>query len=339
MPRIALILCAAVGALLLVAGCSTAPIEQSSAQEPTAHLRSGPQTARLPDADVVPVTTSPATTLPVTVPSAGHGDVTVTDTSRIVAIDRNGTLATIVFALGLGSRVVGRDLSTAFPAAAHLPLVTDNAHGLNTEATLAVNPTVILVDEDTNPTQAVDALRSVAPVVEFSSARTVGGTPALIRAVAAALGVKPAGEQLVARTQREIDAARAAVPDPSGDPTMAFLYIRGPRLVLLAGPSSGADDLIAALQGKDAGAAAGFTAAFTPVTPEALLRADPDVILVMTQGADSVGGLEGVLRLPGVADTSAGRARRVVQMDQSEILAFGPDVGKVLTALARAIYT
>jgi len=119
---------------------------------------------------------------------------------------------------------------------------------------------------------------------------------------------------------------------------MAFLYIRGRNLLLLAGPGSGADDLIEALGGRDAGAAADLTGAFTAISAEAMITADPDVILVMTQGAATVGGPEGVLTLPGVADTEAGRNGRVVQMDESQILAFGPEVGLVLGALARSIY-
>jgi iron complex transport system substrate-binding protein len=58
----------------------------------------------------------------------------------------------------------------------------------------------------------------------------------------------------------------------------------------------------------------------------------------MTQGAESVGGLDKVLQLPGLAQTDAGRNQRVVQMDQAEILTFGPDTGRVLAALAEAIY-
>lgn len=339
-PAVLAALVALAATLMLTTGCSTAPIEQASPSDAAAHLRSGPQTATLPDADVVPVTSNPTITLPVTVGSASGGSVTVTDTSRIIAIDRNGTLSNIVFSLGLGSRVVGRDQSTTFPSAADLPVVTGNGHQLNAEAVLALNPSVVLVDKTTTPPQAVEALRaSQIPVVAFTDTRSVSTTPDLIRAVAAALGVTPAGDALVARTQAQIADAQATIPDPSGDPTMAFLYIRGPNLVLLAGPNSGADDLIEALGGKDAGTAAGLSAAFTAITPEALLRADPDVILVMTQGADSVGGLDGVLALPGVADTDAGRARRVVQMDETEILAFGPDVGRVLGALSHAIYT
>lgn len=325
---------------LVLAGCTTAPIEQAPSSVPTsAHLRNGPSTAVLPHADVVPVADNPPSRLPVTVDSVGHAPVTVTDAGRIIAVDRNGTLGNIVFALGLGARVVGRDTSTAFPSALDKPLVTNTGHTLNAEKVLALRPSVVLVDENTIPPQAVDQIRAAnVPVVAFSATRSLGTTPTLIRSVAAALGVPDAGEALVTRTDQQIAAAQKHVPSPSGDPTMAFVYIRGPKLVLLAGPGSGADDLIKELGGRDAADDADLTGAYTAVTAEAMVNANPDVIMVMTQGADSVGGVDGVLGLPGIADTNAGRARRIVQMDQTEILAFGPDIGAVLGSLAQAIY-
>lgn len=341
MPRTTLIGLAVVAAMLAVlTACSTEPITHAPDSVDASNvLRSGPQTAQLADQDVRPITDDPAITLPATAESVGHGEVTVDDVDRIVAVDRNGTLGHIVFALGLGPKVVARDTSTAFPAAEQLPTVTSQGHALVAESVLAQNPSVVLVDESTTPPEAVDQIRAAQiPVVEFSSERTIETTSTLIRAVATTLGVEQAGEQLVQRTESEIAQAAAMVPDPSGDPSMTFLYIRGERLVLMSGPASGADDLIAALGGTDAGTAAGLTGEFTAVTSEKLLAANPDVILVMTEGADSVGGLDGVLALPGVADTEAGRAQRVVQMDQTEILSFGPDIGKVLAALATAIY-
>lgn len=69
-----------------------------------------------------------------------------------------------------------------------------------------------------------------------------------------------------------------------------------------------------------------------------MIRADPDVLLVMTQGAASVGGLDEVLKIPAIADTDAGRNGRVVAMDETQILMFGPDTGLVLSALATSIY-
>ncbi|GEE02483.1 ABC transporter substrate-binding protein [Gordonia spumicola] len=312
--------------LVAVAGCSTAPIETDAAKAAklTASLRTGPSTATLPTNDIVPVVTDPA--------ASAKAD-------RIVAIDRNGTLGAIVFSLGLGSHVVGRDKSTTFPAARAVPVVTDAGHAINTERVLDTAPTIVLTGTDSNPAGAVDALRRAGlDVVQFSSERSVASTPGLIRSVAAALGVPDAGERLVARTQAQIAEAQRTIPDLPSKPKIAFLYIRGEYLLLLAGPGSGADDLIDHLGGVDAGTASGLTAAFTTVSAENLMAADPDVILVMTQGAESVGGMDKVLALPAIAQTNAGRSKRIVEMDETQILMFGPDTGLVMGALAKAIY-
>lgn len=322
-------------------GCFVAPIEQApTSVAPAEHLRDGPQTATLPSDDVEPIATDPPARLPVTVDSLRYGKVTVTDVSRIIAVDRNGTLGTLVFSLGLGSHVVGRDTSTAFPSALRLPVVTNRGHTLNAESVLALAPTILLVTDATLPQTAVDQIRSSGvTVVVFPGARNLASNNALTRAVATALGVPREGELLNARTDSELAAARRLVPSPSGDPVMAFIYIRGPAILYLLGPGSGADDLIAAVGGRDAAEHAHIDEPLTQVNAEVMLAANPNVILVMTEGAATVGGPDGVLALPGIAETDAGRHRRVVQMDQTKILAFGPEVGEVVAALARAIYT
>lgn len=311
--------------LLAVAGCTTEPLDVGALTDPsTAQLRDGARIATLPSRDPVPVEHDPAAS---------------STASRIVAIDRNGTLGATVYALGLGPNVVGLSGSTTFPAAAGVPRVTDPGHAVNVEKVLAQRPTIVLAGADSTPSGSLGQLRSAGiEVVEFTGERSVAGTPELLRRVAEALGARQAGEKLVQRTQAQIDAARSSLPDPTGDPTMAFLYIRGDRLILLAGPGSGADDLIVNLGGRDAGTEAGLSASFTMVSTESLMRVDPDVILVMTQGAETVGGLDGVAQLPAVAGTSAGRVGRIVAMDETEVLAFGPDTGLVLGALREAIY-
>lgn len=321
-------------------GCFVEPIKQpAESVSPTRYLRDGPQTAELPVGDVTPITDSPVPDLPVTVPSIGSQPVTVTDVSRIIAIDINGTLGSIVFSLGLGDNVVGRDTSTAFPSATHLPIVTNRGHSINAEAVLALDPSVFLVNESAVPAGAIDQIRdSGIPVVAFTAVRNLETNDELIQSVADALGLREQGRRLVARTAEEVEVARQLVPDPSGDPVIAFIYIRGRNVLMLAGPGSGADDLIHELRGRDAGEVIDLTGAFTIVTAEALIDANPNVVMVMTQGAESVGGLDGVLTLPGIAETDAGRSRRVVQMDETKILAFGPDVGQVIGALAEAIY-
>ncbi|NED59380.1 ABC transporter substrate-binding protein, partial [Streptomyces sp. SID10244] len=145
---------------------------------------------------------------------------------------------------------------------------------LDAEAVLALNPSVLLVDENTVPAAAVDQIRdSGVTVVAFPGTRSLQSNDALMRSVAGALGVPRQGEQLVARTDAEVSAAERLVPSPSGDPTMAFVYIRGRNLILLAGPGSGADDLIRSLGGTDAGTQADLTGAFTAISAEAMIKA------------------------------------------------------------------
>ncbi|WP_280510391.1 ABC transporter substrate-binding protein, partial [Nocardia farcinica] len=109
-------------------------------------------------------------------------------------------------------------------------------------------------------------------------------------------------------------------------------------ITMLAGPGSGADELITAIGGQDAGTAAGLTEPFTAITSEAMIGAAPDVVLVMTDGLESVGGVEGLLKVPGIAQTPAGRSKRIVDMSDAVLLSFGPNTGRVVEALSAAVY-
>jgi iron complex transport system substrate-binding protein len=304
----------------------------------------GPSTAHLPDADIAPITTRPDPVLPATVTDNQGTKVTVTSDARILALDLYGTLAATVYGLGLGGQLVGRDQSTGFPAARHLPLVTGGAHVLNAEAILALHPTVLLTDTTLGPWDVILQLRDAGvPVVVTSSQRSLTTIGALTGQVAAALGVQAEGRRLAARITTEIGTeraqlARVAPSDPRQRLRIAFLYARGHAGVFyLLGKGSGADSLIDALDGVDVATQVGLSG-FTPLNAEALATTKPDVILMMSAGLQSVGGLDGALKLPGVAETPAGQHRRVIDMSDYQILSFGPLTAQVIDALARALY-
>lgn len=318
--------------LLVGSACGTGSDAVSSSAR-------GPVTAKLENLDPVPIGPEPTPVLPVTVRSFDGTEVTVTDASRIIAADRFGTLAQTVWALGMGAKLVGRSTAAEFPAVANLPIVTGGSGSLNVESILALRPSVFLTDSTSAAPQVREQLRAAGvTVVYFDPQRTMDGVVPQIEAVAAALGVPDRGQALAQRTRDEIAAAGAAVPQQDKPLTIAFLYLRSTAITMLAGPGSGADALIAALGARDAGTESGLPEPFVAITSEAMIAAAPDVLLVMSDGLKSVGGVDGLEKVPGIAQTPAGRNKRVVDMADSVVLSFGPNTGRVIAALSAAVY-
>jgi iron complex transport system substrate-binding protein len=245
---------------------------------------------------------------------------------RIVSL-ATGVGETLV-ALGVGDRVVGRDETSEVPTAAE---VVTQAHSVSAERVIALDPDLVLVDARTTPPEALKQIAaSGARVVEVPEAWTLADMAPRTQAIADAVGVDAA--PLIATLP-------AATSDaPSADaPRVAFLYLRGTSAIyLLGGAGSGADALITAAGGVDAGAEAGLDA-FVPLTAEALVALDPDVLLVMTGGLDSVNGVEGLVALPGVAQTTAGRERRIIAVDDRVLLSYGPRTGALVDLLRAAL--
>lgn len=250
---------------------------------------------------------------------------------RIVSL-ATGVAESLV-ALGLADRVVGRDETSTAPQLDDVPVLTE-AHAVSAERVLATEPDLVLVDASTSPPEALDQIRaSGVEVVEVPEAWSAQDVLPRTRAIAAAVGLD---ETAVETAVANWTAAGGSGAD-SPSPRVAFLYLRGTSAIyLIGGKGSGADALIEAAGGVDVGSAAGLPE-FTPLTAEALAQADPDVLLVMTGGLDSVGGVEGLAGLPGVAQTRAGRERRVVAVEDTLLLSYGPRTGALTDALAQAI--
>jgi iron complex transport system substrate-binding protein len=182
------------------------------------------------------------------------------------------------------------------------------------------------------------------PVVVLDSHRSLDNVGELIHQVADALGVRAAGDQLAKRTQQQIDDVTARIAsiapaEQSEKLRMVFLYVRGQSGVYyMFGEGSGADSLIDAIGGYDVAAEIDWNG-MKPLTDEGLVAAQPDLVLMMTAGLESAGGVDGLLeRLPALAETPAGQHRRFVTMDDSQILGFGPIAASVLESLAVATY-
>jgi len=275
--------------------------------------------------------------LPTTTTGADGVVVEVTDTSRIIVL--NEAIAEIVVSLGMKDSIIGRDATTTLATLADVTEVS-NGHDISAESVLALRPSVVIGDTRTGPPEALQQLRGAGVAVLIApEVWTLSELPSRVEMISNALGIPQAGEDLVNLTQRAIDDALKNVGAYASTPRVAFLYVRGTASVyLLGGSGSGADELVAATGAIDVGALNGLSA-FTPLTAEAIVQSDPDVLLVMTRGLDSVGGIDGLLALPGVSSTRAAAARAVIAVDDDLLLSFGPRTGALIARLAEILDT
>lgn len=278
--------------------------------------------------------TSPV--LPATVMDKDGKSVTVKDVSRIIPL--NGDIAEIVWALGLGEKVAGVDTSATYPPEAKALPSIGYQRTLSAEGIIALNPTVLSGNEGAGPPEVIEQLRAVGiPVVIIKSATSLDEVGTKINAVAEALGVPNRGAELAASTKKDIDSAVALAAKATTQPKVAFLYLRGATVQHIMGSGSGADALIVAAKGVDVGASSGIQGS-KPITPEALVAAQPEVLLVLTAGLQSVGGVDGLVAIPGMAQTPAGQNKRVIDMDDQYLLGLGPRAGKALMDLVKFLH-
>ena len=257
-------------------------------------------------------------------------NTTTFSVNRVVSL-ANGA-AEILNALNAKSILVGRDISSTEAALQDIPIVT-SGHQVIPEKVLALKPDLVIIDASTGPAAAIKQIKSAGvKVVQTPESWTLADIAVKVQAVAAAIGAPAQGELLIQKLNKESIANKV-----SGKPKIAFLYLRGTSSIyLIGGPGSGADSLIQGIGAVDIGAQA-LKNPFNPLTAESLARMNPDVLLVMTKGLESVGGVDGLIKLPGVAQTTAGKNRAVIDVDDSLLLSFGPRTPSLLNQLAAAV--
>lgn len=311
---------AVLGVGALIAGCAGGGTVSSEADSSAPAL-----------GDAVAASAEPQ--LPIEVVSDGGQTITVDSLDRIVSLD--GGVTEILFGLGLGDRLVGRDISTTFSEAEAIPLLT-KAHDISAESVLSVQPDLVIASELIGPPEAKARIEATGvPVVTIHSVVEVGGVGDRIRKVGQIVGLDLAAAELAAGLQGELDDLSPAMDADA--PRVAFLYLRGSAGVyLMAGPGSGVDSLIKSAGAVDASAELGLGNPFTPLTAEALVQAEPDVILLTTTGLESVDGMSGLMEVPGIAQTPAGKAGRIVTMEDGLLFSFGVRTPEVVESLQAA---
>lgn len=243
--------------------------------------------------------------------------------SRVIAA--GGSVAEIIHALGAGDRLIARDTTSSFPPEVlSLPDI-GYVRALSSENLIAMAPDMVIAEHDAGPPEVLDVLqRSGIALVMAPQALDPDGVAAKIDAVATALDLPDAGAALQARVAAQLEQARIAGDGLPRSPRVMFiLSMQGGRL-LVGGQGTSAEAMILLAGGTNAVTALD---GYKPLTDEAAIAANPDLILMMDRGGDHAVVLADIVAHPALRLTRAAIDQRVVSMDGLYLLGFGPRTG------------
>jgi len=252
---------------------------------------------------------------------------------RIIAA--GSAMTETVCALGDCGKIIASDRTSLYPAEIQkLPSIGYRS-GISSEGIISLQPTLVIAEKDYVESAVLTQIQSAGiKVVIMERVYTLNGTKHLIRQIAEVLNKKPEGEKLITKIEGQLAEAKAIVQKSKVTPKVLCVYNRGTTSVDIAGtktfsailPYAGAEPAITGVDG------------YKPLNTEALMGANPDYLLMFESGVQSLGGIDGVLKIGGVAQTTAGRKKQIIAMDGIKLSNFGPRFGEAVKELTLQLH-
>lgn len=253
--------------------------------------------------------------------------------SRIVSL--GGDVTETIYAIHAQGELAAVDSTSTWPeAATKLPDV-GYVRQLSAEGVLALRPDLILATHDAGPASVMTQLRDAGVRIEtLPVSLSAADVESKIRTIGGLTGHGKEADTLASDVARQFAILATAVAAMPTHPRTVFLMSTGQGSPMAAGRETAADRAIALAGGVNA--VTGIEG-YKAVSPEALVAMKPDAILLMKEREDAAGGIDGVLRMPGVADTPAGKARRIYFVEGQALLGFGPRMPGAASELQRRL--
>ncbi|WP_425252205.1 heme/hemin ABC transporter substrate-binding protein [Janthinobacterium sp. NFX145] len=255
---------------------------------------------------------------------------------RIVSV--GGALTEIVYALEAQGELVGVDTTSLYPAVAQQLPQVGYARTLSAEGVLSLAPTQLIATEEAGPQAVLRQVRDAGvPVAVLNANNQFEGLIERVKQVGQITGRADPAARLAQALQQQWDGALGKVRQRQHAPVrVLFILAHAPNQVMVGGRETGADAMLAYAGAVNVMGGQGGFAGYKPLTPEAVIAARPDIVLVTDQGLKASGGVDGILKLPGLAQTPAGRKHRIVSLEAMLLLGFGPRMPQALMELDAA---
>lgn len=256
----------------------------------------------------------------------------VADSTKIVSL--NGAVSEVLAGLGLEKSIVGTDITSNFPLSIKAKPKVGHNRNINAEGVMALQPNLVIgTKKEVSPALVAQFKSAGVKVLLVDQEYSINGTKQLIQTLASGLHASAKGEAMIKALNADLAKVKPVAPSAKR-PKVLFIYARGTGTMMVGGTGTQVEKAIVLAGGQNAVTA---FADYKPLTAEALVQANPDVILLFDSGLQSLGGAAGLLKVQGIKETTAGKNRRIISMDGELLSSFGPRLGIAIQELAGKI--
>lgn len=248
--------------------------------------------------------------------------------SSIVSLSASST--EILFAIGAGDQVVAVDSTSNYPADA--PTTDLSAFEPNLEAIVSYEPDLVVISYD--PGDLVSGLEAVGiPTIVHFAATSLDDVYAQVAELGVATGQIDGAAEVNAEIRTGIDNAVAAAPVPDS-PVRVYHEIDSTFYSATSATFIGQMyELLGMTNVADVKDEDGSNFGYPQLSPEYLIEADPQMIVITDQGGY---GADEVAARPGWGILSAVKAGTIVEVDADIASRWGPRVVEFLETIAAA---
>lgn len=249
---------------------------------------------------------------------------------RIVSLTPSNT--EILFALGLGDKVVGVTTYCDYPEEAKEKPKVGDLKG-NVEQIVALEPDLVLAKGVLND-DAVAKLRKLDIPVLCLNPESIEGVYRSIELIAKATGTSDKGEEIISDIKKQIDSVAKKVSKIPEEERLRVFIEAGSDPLYTAGKDTFVDELVTLAGGINI---ADDVKGYQMYSSEAVVKNDPDVIL----SADSyyVDIMDEIKKRPGWEEIKAVQEGRVIiDLDNNLLTRPGPRCGLAVELVAKALY-
>jgi iron complex transport system substrate-binding protein len=257
-----------------------------------------------------------------------------TPAARIISLAPSNT--EILFALGAGAQVVGRDDHSDYPADAKTIASIGSTFGkINAEAVVSLKPDLVLAAGTTTPEQIQTLTDLGLMVYRVDNPKDFDGLYSNLYIVGALTGRGKEAAALANALRQRVSAVEGKVAGAAAPTVFYEMDATEPAKPWTAGPGSFVDMLVTKAGGKNIGGSL-LTQEWAQLSAEEIIVQNPEIILL---GSASYGTtLESVKQRAGWQKIAAVRNNAVYPVDDIIVTRPGPRLVDALEMLAKLLH-